>query len=115
MSSFIFQITQYKCVLYNEVHRRIQNMDIQYNSIITLRGNGNKSVNIFFISDSSPMPQPFINSANNIGTMYVRASRYSEYVDLLRNEKPLFLEFYSGKSAPYCNIRTYIEPVGEGE
>lgn len=44
---------------------------------------------------------------------YFRADRYPHFIDLLRNEGPLF--FYYNKDNHTCYITTSDEPVGEGE
>ncbi len=44
---------------------------------------------------------------------YFRAERYPHFIDILRNEKPLF--FYYNKDDKTCYMTTSDEPVGEGE
>ncbi len=44
---------------------------------------------------------------------YFRAERYPDFIDILRNEKPLF--FYYNREDTTCYITTSDEPVGEGE
>lgn len=45
--------------------------------------------------------------------VYLRADKYPAWIDILRNEKPLYF-FYSFES-DMCYITTSDEPVGEGE
>ena len=42
-------------------------------------------------------------------------SKFSFIVDILRNEKPLFLGYWENKYGKYGRICTGKEPVGEGE
>ena len=44
---------------------------------------------------------------------YFKAERYPHFIDILRNEKPLF--FYYNRDDRTCYITTSDEPVGEGE
>lgn len=44
---------------------------------------------------------------------YFRSDRYPHFIDILRNEKPLF--FYYNRDDMTCYITTSDEPVGEGE
>jgi len=58
------------------------------------------------------------NEINHIGSKrvlncYFRAERYPDFIDILRNEKPLF--FYYNQDDKTCYITTSDEPVGEGE
>ncbi len=45
--------------------------------------------------------------------IYYHGHRYSDVIDLLRNEKPLF--FYFNYETKHSYITTSDEPVGEGE
>ena len=42
------------------------------------------------------------------------AADYPQVLDLLRNEKPIYVEF-EGNIGNIASIRTSAEPVGEGE
>ena len=42
-------------------------------------------------------------------------SKFSFIVDILRNEKPLFVGYWANKFGKYGRICTGKEPVGEGE
>lgn len=44
---------------------------------------------------------------------YFRAERYPHFIDIMRNEGPLF--FYYNKVDKTCYVTTSDEPVGEGE
>jgi len=56
-----------------------------------------------------------VNSKGNskIYEIFVPYERYSAFIDILRNEKPLF--FYYNLSDNVSYITTSDEPVGEGE
>ncbi len=65
---------------------------------------------IDFYSNQASLPadseKPFLKTAMNI-------SRLDSVVDLLRNEKPIFLEWQ--KHLHHVYLSTSQEPVGEGE
>ena len=46
---------------------------------------------------------------------YYPPETYLEVIDLLRNEKPLYLDFQDEPGSNYGIITTRKEPVGEGE
>lgn len=45
--------------------------------------------------------------------IFLRVEKYPAFIDILRNEKPLF--FYYNFDSDQCYITTSDEPVGEGE
>lgn len=45
--------------------------------------------------------------------IYLRADKYAAWIDILRNESPLF--FFYDFERDLCYITTSDEPVGEGE
>ena len=114
MARMFFEVTNYACELYNEVPRTVQNLNIFYNSIIKVFGS-RKRIYIYFVTEASPLPKPSISSSGFAGEFFVRASRQAEFIDLLRNEKPIFADLHTGEREVYCNIRTAYEPTGEEE
>jgi len=65
--------------------------------------------------DGSLGTNSYTETVNNHSkyVMYFHASRFSAFVDILRNEKPLFFYFNITENQGY--ITTSDEPVGEGE
>jgi len=49
----------------------------------------------------------------NLYEVYIAADRYPHFIDLLRNEKPLYFFYDYNENISY--ITTSDEPVGEGE
>ena len=66
---------------------------------------------IWFVDSTEPLPLA-TKSSTGIYTLYYRMRDLPTIVDLLRNEKPVFLHFADGINA---RLSTGEEPVGEGE
>ena len=66
---------------------------------------------ILFFADDVSLPANSYSS--NTGVAYENASRYSAYLDLLRNESPVWVTF-NEEAASYV-VYAASEPVGEGE
>lgn len=67
----------------------------------------------FLRPDSKPIDNIY-NPAAKWATAYLPADQYTWYIDLLRNEKPVYAYLNSDK--PIANrLYTGKEPVGEGE
>jgi hypothetical protein len=59
--------------------------------------------------------QPDLQSPNGQVELHYHLDDFSSVIDILRNEKPVFLNF-SGAGPGFANfIQTGPEPVGEGE
>lgn len=59
------------------------------------------------------LPAAFVDPAGKY-RLYYKYSRLPDLLDLLRNEKPVYLHFWSG-SGNNTHIATWEEPVGEAE
>jgi hypothetical protein len=65
-----------------------------------------------FIADGAALPKP--EKKDGIYYYYYHYKDLPVLVDMLRNEKPVFL-FYNEGVNGNCRISTSMEPVGEGE
>lgn len=86
-----------------------------YRAIIGLRNDGDGLIGAaYFHRDAATLPVADTRKAGGYISCHYLADDYPQVLDLLRNEKPVFVEFevHLGNMA---NIRTSAEPVGEGE
>lgn len=75
------------------------------------------SFTISFVSDisSAPRNQGIIEPNRVYGSIYVPERHYAWYLDLLRNESPVYA-IVDDQRPDFANVlRTGGEPVGEGE
>ncbi len=68
---------------------------------------------ILFPAEGAPLPANSYNAGSKIGVAYENAPRYSDYVDLLRNEDPVWVTF--NEDAKSFVVYAAWEPIGEGE
>ena len=54
---------------------------------------------------------PTVSPSGNGVNVYMPASQYPHVLDLLRNEKPVYLHIYDSSAS----LATRAEPIGEGE
>lgn len=86
-------------------------------------GNGGFNISLYdnakqvglciFQEDTASLP-PAIQDPRGIYRLYFKRSSFSFLVDLLRNEKPVYLHFWNG-SENNSHLSSDFEPVGEGE
>lgn len=85
-----------------------------YRAIIGLRNESEALVGVaYFHHDAATMPISDNMKAGYISCHYL-AEDYAQVLDILRNEKPAFVEF-EVRPGNIASIRTSAEPVGEGE
>jgi hypothetical protein len=86
-----------------------------YRAIIGLRDEDNMLLGAaYFHHSSATMPNADTQKATGYISCHYPADSYAHVLDLLRNEKPVFVEF-EVSAGNVGNIRTSAEPVGEGE
>jgi len=80
---------------------------------IWLKSTGKYIGQLIFQPDGTALPAD--NMAGTQVNIYYHLQSYANCIDLLRNEKPMYL-LYSGSGGGFENgIKTTAEPVGEGE
>ncbi len=86
-----------------------------YRAVIGLRDENNKLLGAaYFHHKHASMPTSDTQKSTGFISCHYPADHYPQVLDLLRNEKPVFVEF-DVKAGNVGNIRTSAEPVGEGE
>jgi hypothetical protein len=86
-----------------------------YRAIIGLRNDADHLVGAaYFHRNSTTMPIADTQRATGYISCHYLAEDYPHILDILRNEKPVYVEF-EVRPGNIANIRTSAEPVGEGE
>jgi hypothetical protein len=86
-----------------------------YRAIIGLRDDNDKLIGAaYFHHNSTTMPGGDTQKASGYISCHYLAADYPQVLDILRNEKPVYVEF-EVKAGNIASIRTSAEPVGEGE
>lgn len=112
MSSIRFQIEKYQVTLGTDLVSIQTDVDAKIIGIIGCFGGGYQLM-INFV-DFGKIPESTYDESKKTGAMFTSASYMSYYIDILRNEKPLFA--YCNSDHPeWTNISTTQEGVGENE
>ncbi len=70
---------------------------------------------VYGLHPSSPVPpSPVCNWAGNVGALFVPFPQLGAYVDIVRNELPVYARLDSDHP-DWMGLTTSQEPVGEGE
>jgi hypothetical protein len=99
------EIKKYRCALFSsgENSAKVSFYDSQDANFATA----------FIRPDSEALPAAYKDS-DGMYRLYYKYSRLPDLLDILRNEKPVYLHFWSG-SQNNTHIATGPEPVGEAE
>lgn len=88
---------------------------IPYRAIIGLRDETNALVGAaYFHHNTTTMPLADTMKGSGYISCHYLAEDYPHVLDILRNEKPAYVEFEM-RPGNIATIRTSAEPVGEGE
>jgi hypothetical protein len=70
---------------------------------------------VYGLHPDSPVPaSPVYNVSGNVGAIFVPFAELSNYVDIVRNEKPVYATLNSDRPE-WMGLRTSSEPTGEEE
>ncbi len=111
MTEIKFKITRYSVVLAREM--KYPNR-VTVRAQITCIGAKRDTMRIFFLHPRSRKPRNTYDSKSKTATMYIEADHYERFIDLLRNERPVYA-YIDLVNPDRCRIYTGTEPVGEGE
>ena len=88
---------------------------IQIQGHLTCHGADGSRFIIYGLHPSSPVPPaPVYNVPGNVGAIFVPFDDLHHYVDVVRNEKPVYAHLNSDQPN-WMSLATSNEPVGEQE
>ena len=114
----IFEIKEYMVIFRQIEERDFDGIVAKIRGMVRCTGTGTTDKNeyrldVFFLSPDSDVPEPQINLDEKAGSLFFPMSDMSTFVDILRNEKPIFGHL-RGDNPQWTSITTSNEPVGEG-
>ena len=107
MANSTFQVKTYSYYFWSSRDHDIPRMNLN------LKGVNGEQCFITFPYDDDPLPEA-IKTGNNYW-FYYREFQFPMLIDMLRNEKPIYVYFNNDSGFPNSQISTTEEPVGEGE
>ena len=114
MATKTFEVKNYKTALGDRMTGSAGGQAINFRGYIICSGDDGYHLAIYFLNPSSPVPSPTYLENYKRGVIYLPFSQMQIYLDLLRNEKPIY--GYMNSNRPEWNsIRTTNEPIGEEE
>lgn len=109
----VFEVKEYMVILRQLEHMDFAGADVHLKGIVRCIGD-EYTLDVYCCADGSDFPQPVFNAEEKKGFMFVPFADLPVFVDLLRNEKPIYAHL-RGDKPEWTSITTTKEPVGEGE
>ena len=82
---------------------------------LILKGTGGQTCSVWFVEDAAADLPAATQVAPNYFAFYYHHYQLPHLIDMLRNEKPVFVFFNNEGGFNNSRISTTDEPVGEGE
>lgn len=120
MSIHKFQLGGYKIRLGGPFGALKGDPQVQAFGVILCEGEDDVSayrVTAYFLIDGSPAPAPTLSSDGHDATLGLPRDLMANWIDLLRNEKPVYgyIDTNRPASTYITTDQMFLEPIGEGE
>lgn len=109
----VFEIKEYMVIWRQLEVMEFNGVSVRVRAIVRCTG-GEYAMDIYFLDDESAIPDPYYDVPNKKGFMFLNIRDIMAFVDILRNERPLYGHL-RGDRPDWMSVTTAKEPIGEGE
>ncbi|MBL8153072.1 MAG: hypothetical protein JNM70_02710 [Anaerolineae bacterium] len=113
MEAKVFEIKEYMVVWRQLELLEHNGVTAKIRALVRCTG-GEYTLDVYFLAEDSPFPQASYDVANKKGYMFLHMADLFAFVDMLRNEKPVYGHL-RGDRPEWMSVTTGKEPVGEAE
>ncbi|MCY4466810.1 MAG: hypothetical protein OXE46_14865 [Chloroflexi bacterium] len=115
----VFEIKRYMVIWRQLEVRDFGEVQARIRGLVRCSGAGTSDqqeyrLDVYFLAPDSPVPAPQVDVANRRGSIFMVISDIHAFVDILRNEKPIFGHL-RGDHPQWTSVTTTNEPVGTGD
>ena len=115
----VFEIKRYMVIWRQLEEREFAGVVARIRGLVRCSGVGaadkeNYRLDVYFLAEDSPMPDPQVEIDNRMGAIFMSIHDIHAFVDILRNEKPIFGHL-RGDNPQWTSVTTTNEPVGTGD
>ena len=82
---------------------------------LNIQGPSGEVCGVWFVEDPDAILPDAHEDSPNFFSIYYHYAQFDQILDMLRNEKPVFVHFNNDRGFDNSRISTNREPVGEGE
>jgi hypothetical protein len=115
----VFEMKEYMVIFRQLEEREIAGTTVQIRALVRCSGTGVDNsaeyrLDVYFLGLESDFPEPQVNLEERHGAMFMPMEDLPIFVDVLRNEKPIFGHL-RGDNPQLTSITTSNEPIGAGD
>lgn len=108
----VFAVTTYTYTLGYGITTTYDGVAIQFQGRLSVRSADGSQLSVHGLSPGSPVPGAYCNATETQGAIFVPFPDLHSYVDLIRNEKPVYARL---DPVLGMTLSTSLEPPGEEE
>ena len=115
----VFEIKNYMVIWRQLEERDFAGVTARIRGLVRCNGVGtddqeNYRLDVYFLAQDSDTPEPQVDISNRRGAIFMSISDLHAFVDILRNESPIFGHL-RGDFPQWTSVTTTNEPVGTGD
>ena len=115
----VFEIKNYMVIWRQLEERAFAGVSARIRGLVRCNGvgtadQGDYRLDVYFLAPDSDRPEPQVDIGNRRGAIFMPISDIYAFVDILRNEKPIFGHL-RGDYPQWTSVTTTNEPVGTGD
>lgn len=115
----VFEIKKYMVIWRQLEEREFAGVNARIRGLVRCTGHGSADdedyrLDVYFLSPDSDVPAPQVDVAHRRGSIFMMISDIHAFVDILRNEAPIFGHL-RGDYPQWTSVTTTNEPVGSGD
>ena len=115
----VFEIKNYMVIWRQLEVREFADVTARIRGLVRCTGVGADAeetyrLDVYFLADDSAVPDPQVDIANRRGAIFMSISDIHAFVDILRNEKPIYGHLRED-NPQWTSVTTTNEPVGTGD
>ena len=115
----VFEIKKYMVIWRQLEERDFAGVTARIRGLVRCTGHGTADkddyrLDVYFLAPDSDVPAPQVDVANRRGSIFMQISDIHAFVDILRNERPIFGHL-RGDYPQWTSVTTTNEPVGSGD
>ena len=115
----VFEIKKYMVIWRQLEEREFAGVKARIRGLVRCTGHGaddkqDYRLDVYFLSPDSDVPAPQVDVANRRGSIFMMIADIHAFVDILRNERPIYGHL-RGDYPQWTSVTTTNEPVGSGD
>lgn len=115
----VFELKEYMVIFRQSEEREFSGVVANIRGLVRCTGIGVQDdakyqLDVFFLTDYSDFPEPQVSLEKNEGALFMPMTDMSTFIDVLRNEKPIYGHLRAD-NPQLTSVTTTNEPIGAGD